>query len=501
MNFLFILFVNWVFFVYIVEDECVALSVRSKNICSVRSKKQEITEHKLVIKQLRFLTSLNVSGCKINDKGAEMMAAILPKTVSLQKLNLSNTSLNVTEANNISNALRDISSLRVFNLSDNNINDEATDSIAAVFCNNYLIEEVNLSHNKLSTVGMLHIVNGILKISNIKILDISHNFMTSDNVEDLATALSECLTLQRLNVSQNLLTLTGVINFAQCFRHHHNLQSLDLCNKTISFSSACEVIVDLILSVNQKLIYLNVCGRNIRPRNIKDSSNREKNSKRFTLQSLHLLQPSSVDKIYVNSIKPIELCPFSGEDVSSYYVDYIGGVFYNQYHDFTLVIPPDAVSRGDCVEIQASGSRFGPYKIPHGFYPISGFLWISADYTFKVSVYIIMSHYAKIRSLDDIDHLYVLQTGTHDSVIGGKTFAMTTVPGGTYFGYNNGFCVLATNHFCSFCHVKDDKHIPEYLVASFCSYKDVAEVCFCPLITECTKVTSYIAKLLCSYLT
>ena len=468
------------------EDECVALSVRSMDTCSFRSKKQEITITELVVKRLSCLTSLNVSGCKINDKGAEMMAAMLPKTVSLQKLNLSNTSLNVTEANNISSALRNISSLKVFNLSDNNINDEATDSIAAVFCSNYLIEEVNLSHNKLSTVGMLQIVINISKTKNIKILDISHNFMTSDNVEDLATALSECLTLQRLNISQNLLTLTSVIKFARCFRHHHNLQSLDLSNKTISFSSACEVIVDIILSVNQELIYLNICGRNIRPRNIKDSPNREKNPKRFALQSLHLLQPSSVDKVY---IKPIESCPFSGEDISSYYVDYIGGVFYNEHHDFTLVIPPDAISRGECVEIQATGSRFGPYKIPHGFYPISSFVWISADYTFKVPVYIIMSHYAKIRHLDDIDHLYVLQTSTHDSVTGGKTFAMTAVPEGAYFDYNNGYCVLATNHFCSLCQAKD-RNTPEYLLASLCCYKNVVEVCFCPLTSECKKVTS-----------
>ena len=474
----------------IVEDKGVALSVRSKeqeDICSVRSKKQEISITELVAKRLRFLTSLNLSGCKINDKGADMMAAILPKTVSLERLDLSSTALNVAEANKINNALRNISSLKAFNLSDNNIKDNAAVSIAAIFYSNYLIEEINLSHNKLSSVGILLIVISLSKTKNIKILDISRNFMTSDDVEDLSTALSECVSLQRLNISQNPLTLTSMIKFAQCFRLHHNLQSLDLNNETISFSSVCEVIVDIILSINQELIYLNVCGRNIRPRNIKDSPN----LKRFTLQSFHLLQPSSVNKVYAKYIKAEnESCPFSGEDISFYYVDYIGGVFYNQYHDFTLVIPPDAVSRGDCVEIQATGSHFGPYKIPHGFYPISSFLWISADYTFKVPVYIIMSHYAKIRNLEDISHLYVLQTSTCDSVTSGKTFAMKVVPEGPYFDYNNGYCVLATDHFCSFCQAKDDKHIPEYLVASFCSYEDVAEVCFCPLTSECKKVTS-----------
>ena len=481
--------------------------------CCINDKSAELIS--VVIAHNKSLSHLNLSDCKLLDKGLISIAKSLQKhftleylclssntiteqaaceialavsnNLSLQYLAMSKCELKETGIVEISKALLNVSSIKVFNLSDNNINDETTENIAAVFCNNYLIEEVNLSHNKLSTVGLLQIVNGILKTKNLKILDISHNFMTSDNLEDLATALSECLTLQRLDISQNLLTFSSVIKFAQCFRHHHSLQSLDLSNNTISLSSACEVIVDIILSVNQELIYLNVCGRGIRPRSIRDAPNREKSLKRFTLQSLHLLQPSSVDKV---SIKPIESCPFPGEYVSSYYVDYIGGVFHNQYHDFTLVIPPDAVSRGDCVEIQATGSCFGPYKIPHGFYPISSFIWISADYTFKVPVYIIMSHYAKIRNLDDINHLYVLKTSTHDSVTGGKTFAMTAVPEGAYFDYNNGYCVLATDHFCSFCHVKDDKHIPEYLVASFCSYEDVVEVCFCPLNSECKKVTS-----------
>ena len=462
------------------------MSVRNKKpgdtICPVRSKKQEITITELIVKHLRFLTSLNLSGCKINDKGADMMAAILPETVSLQKLDLSSTALNVAEANKINNALRNISSLKVYNLSDNNINDKAADRIAAVFYSNYLMEEVNLSHNKLSSVGMLQIV---ISLSNIKILDVSHNFMKTDvGVEDLATALSECVTLQRLNISQNSLTLTSVLKFTQCFRHHCNLQSLNLNNKTISFSSACEVIVDKILSVNQKLIYLNVCGRNIRPRYI------ENPQETFTLQNLHLLQPTSVDKVYIKSIKVNESCPVSGEDIISYYVDYIGGVFHDQYHNFSLVIPPGAVSQGDCVEIQATASHFGPYKIPKRFYPISSFLWISADYTFKVPVYVIMSHYAKIRSLADIDHLYVLQTSVHDSVSSGENILMKAIPERVYFDYKNRSCVLATDHFCSYCQAKDDKHIPEYLVASYCSYEDVSEVTFCPLTSECKKVTS-----------
>ena len=66
---------------------------------------------------------------------------------------------------------------------------------------------------------------------------------------------------------------------------------------------------------------------------------------------------------------------------------------------------------------------------------------------------------------------------------------MSVVPNGVYFDYEISYCVVATNHFCSFCQVKNHIRIPEYLVASFCAYEDIAGV-LCPPSSECRKVTS-----------
>ena len=459
------------------------------------SKQQEISIAMLPDKKLDLLTTLNIKGYKITNHEADMLGAILLKTISLERFDISNTTLDVAKLYKINSSLRTISSLKVFILSDNGIDDKAADSIADVICSNCLIEKLNLSQNNLSSVGMLQIAIALSINKNITILDISNNFITSDNTEDLPTVLSQCLSLKTLNISQNLLKLISVLNFAQCFRRHPNLQSLDLSNNPISFFSAGEFIVDVILSINQELVNLNVSGRNIRPRYVKDYlslPSNEKNPKIFTLQNLHLLQFSSINTVVTRSnfIKVTESCPVSDEDTISYYVDNTGGTFYNQYHNFALIIPPGAVSQGECIEIQATASRFGPYQVPNGFYPISSFFWFSAHYTFKVPVYIIMSHYAKVRSLEDIEHLYVLQTSACDSVTSGKKLMMNIVPKGVYFDYETGYCVLATNHFCSFCQAKNDTSIPEYLVASFCTYKDMAEVCFCPSSSECKKVTS-----------
>ena len=149
-----------------------------------------------------------------------------------------------------------------------------------------------------------------------------------------------------------------------------------------------------------------MCGRNIRPRFVDDylsPPSKENISSGFVLQNFYLCQhfPSS-DCTYKKLVRVNEACLIPKEDIITYYADHKGGLFYH-HHNFAIFVPPGAVSQGECVEIQATANHYGPYVIPDGFYPISSFFWLSADYTFKVPVYIVMGHYAKIRnrSCDD----------------------------------------------------------------------------------------------------
>ena len=484
------MFCTYLCVIIIEEDICPQVSLKSE--------KCETSIPVVLVKQLHLLTALNISGCNITDQGADMVAEVLLQTVSLTKLDLSSIMLNSPKAAKIFSMLKNISSLKVFSINNNKIDDRTANSIAAVICSNSLIQKINLSHNKLTYTGVLNIANSLSQ--NIQVFDISHNFITSDDIVDLATALSKCSVLQELNMSHNLLTLTNVLTIAQTFRHHPTLQSLDLSSNAISFFSACEFIVDVILSVNQKLVNLNVSGRNIRPRYVEDylsPPSCESDYNKFTLQSLYLLQHSSlhVTDTQTNFVKVAETCPISNGDVLSYYVDHLGGVFYNQYHNFAVVIPPGAVSQGDCVEIQATANCFGPYKIPDGFYPISSFFWLSANYEFKAPVYFIMNHYAKIRSLEDINNMHVLYKCIHDPDSMTDDFMTSTIADGVYFDYEIGYCVLAADHFCTYCEAKTDKLIPEYLLACYYTYDEsstgqhIAEVCFCPSNYNCKKVS------------
>ena len=454
-----------------------------------------------LVEQLRLLSTLNISGYNITDQGAAMIAAILMETVSLTKLDLSNTMLDSFKATTVISTLKDNSSIKVFNISHNDIDDGATDSITDVILNNSLLEIINLSSNKLSYAAIAKIASTLSEKSNLIAVDISNTFTAPDNTTELAIALSKCTTLQELNISYNSLGFTNVLAMAQASRYHTSLEKLNLSSNNV-LSCACEFIVDVILSVNQKLSHLNVCGRNIRPRYLNNSlstSNSKNNSTIFTLQALMSLQHTSFssDK-QTKFIKVKETCPISTDDIISYYVDHDGGEFYNQYHNYAVVIPPGAVAKGDCVEVQGTANYFGLYKMPDRFYPISSHYWVSANYVFKSPVYLIMNHYAKIRSVEDIDSLHVLHKCIQlDATDRNDDLMMSTISDGVYFDNEIRYCVLATDHFCSYCQAKSVRDIPEYLSACYCSYKEsssgslIAEVSFCPSSSECRKVANY----------
>ena len=110
-----------------------------------------------------------------------------------------------------------------------------------------------------------------------------------------------------------MLNLSNVLTIAQYFRHHPTLQVLDMTNN-ISFPSACEFIADVILSVNKALIYLDVCGRNIRPRYVEDYLSPftyENDSTKHGLQTLYSFNIAIVIKLlfiyYYNQVQSLRI--------------------------------------------------------------------------------------------------------------------------------------------------------------------------------------------------
>ena len=466
--------------------------------------------------QLAILKILSVHGCNISDKGKELIMTVLSKTTLLEKFDISNGNLNTVKATEIVRVLKNISSIKSLNLSSNTICEEAANDIAQFISSSPLLEELNISRNYIST-GVLHVAIALSNINSITSLDISKNCITADYIEGTVSALAQCLILEDINMSNNLLTFTGIIKVAEGLRGHRNLQKLNLNNNLTSFHSEGEFLVDVILSTNDSLVYLNVCGRNIRPRftngHFFPPPGTELTSARFLLQNLYLSQSPSFGMLtfksrtvnvpgkFIEATK--EICPIFDQNIASYYVDHDGGTFYNEDHDFAIVVPPGAVSQGESVEIKATASFFGPYQFPDECHPVSSFFWISSDYTFKIPVYLIMSHYAVIKNVNDIKSLCVLQAPAciHNLGITDKEkYTMKEMLNGVYFDREIRYCVLTTQHFCSFsvndknegCLSKkfkvlcyDYKHYNEDIGEEY-----ITEVCFCPNNCDCSKVSN-----------
>ena len=464
----------------------------------------------LLIEQLSLLKTLNLSGLDITDQGAYLIATVLCQTISLEVLDASYTKMNTVKCVKISETLKHISSLQCLKMSNNAINEDAAGYLSAAV-SNCLIEELDLSNNQLSSLAMFEIITALSKSETIRVLDISKNFISVNNIGNISTVLSKCLTLQELNLSQNLLMLTGVVRVAQALRGHPNLKHLNVEKNLISYFSECEFLVDIILSTNQSLLYLNVCGRNIRPRFVEDHMTppcSHEKCNNFVIQNLYLpdlLLSHVLTSVHYpnkaantpqgNVVRVTESCPITGEDISSYYVDHIGGTFYNTAHNFAIIIPPGAVLQGECVQIQATASRFGPYQLPDGYYPISSFFWVSAHYTFKIPVYLILSHHASPRNVSDLYKLYVLEACVQNvcTTSEGKLL-MNKLLHGVFFDDKIGYCTISTNHFCSQCLAKDDINVPDKFLASYFAYGSSgllnAEVCMCHVNKECIEVCS-----------
>ena len=369
----------------------------------------------------------------------------------------------------------------------------------------------------IATNGVAELIQALSH--TIETLDISSNFRKSnseylDGVNNLIKALFECRSLKELNVSNNHLTFDNVLQIAQVLRGHSNLRLLNLSDNITSYILECEFLIDVILSVNHSGENVNACGRNIRPRFndhcLFSPPNQDKNSKRFALQNLYFAQIFSTRELdydqptdYAKLCKATEACPVPNKSIAAYYVDHSGGTFYNQKHGFAIVIPPGAVSHGECVEIQANASWFNFYnlqgkyffyKITDGYYPISSFFWFSANYKFKIPVYLILSHYAAIRNPQDIKHLSVHHGCVHDPLDSEEEpIMMNNMSSDFYFDDKIGYCVITTDHFCSYCISKNETSIPSTFAVMIYTYYQrchFVEVCFCPAICNCREVTS-----------
>ena len=199
-------------------------------------------------------------------------------------------------------------------------------------------------------------------------------------------------------------------------------------------------------------------------------------------------------------VKNTEICPLLDSKIMSHYFETEGGKLLINEHCVTITVPKGAISEGDKVEIKAAASLIGPYSIPKGFYPVSAYVWIGANYIFKKQLQVQIEHHAMLSQPEDILQLSILTTCTKDRVTGDNGQDMYEMHEATYqpqCKINESICIYSTDHFCSNCLAKKSENIPDRIVvyhmlprlfeseSTFSS-----EICFCYNLELCKKVHS-----------
>ena len=318
--------------------------------------------------------------------------------------------------------------------------------------------------------------------------------------------------LEVLDLSKSAIEVVQMVQLAQYLQFNSKLLKLKLCSNDYKFLSEKQFIIDVILSVNHCILELVVDGKHLRPRNLTTFRNfADHFGELFSFDLFYLTKSNPIYLKHGNifevsftysvdsntEIKKVEeSCPFENSEIFIHYVDHNGGVYYYEDHDTALFVPPGAILQSHLVEIKVSSSLFAPFDLPANYCPISSFVWIGANYQFKIPVYLIVSHYAHVDSLDAINTICMLEAcKLYNSYSNSGRCVMRKVK--CFVDADLNYCVYSTDHFCSFCLADEMPINSSEFISMYYNFTKpglansviyAAEVCFCYQNVLCIKV-------------
>ena len=339
-------------------------------------------------------------------------------------------------------------------------------------------------------------------------------------------------TLTMLDLSQSHMELTVMIQIAKSLCHNTKLRQLNIYGNVETFSSEVEFIIDVIMSAKTNLLELIVNDTNLRPRlkNYSKILTGADDVESFSLQHLYIANkfPLYLSNHYIfkeNYVKRLdgdkkseevrETCPFDHAEIFIHYVDYKGGIYYYKDHDVALFIPPGAILQDDYVEINVSTSFHAPFNVPLNYSRISSYVWIGANYDFKIPVYLVINHFLDIKSIGHNRKLTAFEAcKLHRIMNSDETVVMQEIAT-SYFDADLQYCVISTCHFCTYCLAKLKKQDDNFVIeknlfhARYFTYQEeefqnnvsyVAEICCMYRNINCYQVSTYVAVCIATYI-
>ena len=205
----------------------------------------------------------------------------------------------------------------------------------------------------------------------------------------------------------------------------------------------------------------------------------------------------------MNVVMNKESCPLGDSQIISMMFDHDGGEISIKEHAVKVTIPPGAIDKGCNIQIQASASLFGPYITPEGYYPISAYVWVGANYEFQEKLKVEIEHDIDVTEETNLSELCVLTACEEDKCDGEDNEMVYKMREDTceyQYDTNKSTCVLFTSHFCSKCLASKAKKVQRitmyhYLSEDYKSAKEFfAEISFCYGLQFCREVCNYVAS-------
>ena len=220
---------------------------------SIISNAQDIIQG---VMQVDTLQELNISGNRIFDDGANVIAEAIQLNTALQKLNISGNSISDDGAIAFNECLETNTTLIELDMSRIDITCKGASVIAKAIQLNIALQKLNISGNSISDDGAIAFSECLKTNTTLIELDMSWNIITCKGASVIAEAIQLNTALQKLNISGNCISDDGEIAFSECLKTNTTLIELNISQNHIVLKGT-SVIAEAI-QLNTTLQILNI---------------------------------------------------------------------------------------------------------------------------------------------------------------------------------------------------------------------------------------------------
>ena len=255
-------------------------------VCDCQLLPCEIKQILMVLKYMRHLETVDLSGNDMTDDSVSDMKAMIGNNEQLQKLCLPNCVLDQNSLVVIIQAMQTLLLLQHVDLNRNRIEDGLASDVAILIANNSHLKQLKFARLKLKQSGFDYLKTHLIKIEGLKYLKIVGCTFTYQDVVNFGTVidntsrihgldlsyskalceaeilyislkLKNLSSLKRLYLNDIIITDQGEFEIINVICNNINLEYLEMagCNLSTKFTSAikCRNLVHLNLSNNNNI--------------------------------------------------------------------------------------------------------------------------------------------------------------------------------------------------------------------------------------------------------